>query len=140
MRSGEAGRKAGRAQRGASVKPKPRNPPKSARCRHSVAADSDTNVAILKRERDEALEQQRATSEVLRAISDVPTDASSILAAIAQSVARLLEVTDAEINMLIDGNLLRSVAKVGRSPNWPLGTTRVCTEHLNPGVAVMESA
>jgi hypothetical protein len=53
-------------------------------------------ILRLTRERDEAVEQQRATSEVPRAISNSPIDTASILGAIAEGVARLLEVTDAE--------------------------------------------
>src|SRR5262249_26990317 len=79
---------------------------------------------LLGRERDEALEQQRATSEVLRVISDTSSDATSILHTIAESVARLLNVTDAEMVMCIEGGHLKSVVKYGPSPNWPAGTTR----------------
>ena len=82
------------------------------RGRSAPAPDQETEVALFKRERDEAIEQQRATSEVLRAISNSPTDAASTLGAIAESVARLLDVTDAEI-MSVEGNVLRCVATQG---------------------------
>jgi len=65
----------------------------------------------------EALEQQTATSEVLRAISNSPTDVQSVLRAIAGSAARLLDATDAQI-MRVEGDALKAVAKHGPLPNW----------------------
>jgi GAF domain-containing protein len=65
----------------------------------------------------ESVGQQAATSEVLRIISNSPTAAKSALAAIAESAARLLDVTDAQI-MRVEGDALRAVAKHGRLPNW----------------------
>jgi hypothetical protein len=65
----------------------------------------------------EALEQQTATSEVLRVISNSRTDVQSVLRATAESAARLLDVTDVQI-MRVEGDALRSVAKHGPLPNW----------------------
>jgi GAF domain-containing protein len=107
------------------------------RGRSAPAPDQETEVALFKRERDEAIEQQRATSEVLRAISNSPTDAASTLGAIAESVARLLDVTDAEI-MSVEGNALRCVAKHGQSRQWPVGTTRLVTRDWVTGRAVTD--
>jgi two-component system, NtrC family, sensor kinase len=138
MRSRDkAGGKAGSAQR-KTVTPRRRNAPKAARRRNSLAAATETNVAVLTRERDEALEQQRATSEVLRAISNAPNDAASTLGAIAESVARLLGVTDAEIIMRVEGNLLRCVTKYGPSRNWPVGFTRTLSRDWVTGRAVID--
>jgi GAF domain-containing protein len=139
MRGGDkAGRKAGSTQRRKTVMPKRRTAPKRSRRRNSLVAGEEASVALLTRERDEAVEQQRATSEVLRAISNAPTDATSTLGAIAESVARLLDVTGAEIIMRIEGNLLRSVAKYGPSPNWPVGTTRTLSQDWVTGRAVID--
>jgi signal transduction histidine kinase len=139
MISGDkAGGKAGSERRRKTATPKRRNDPKSAGRRNSLAADKETNVALLTRERDEALEQQRATFEVLRTISNAPTDAASTLRAIAESVARLLEVTDAEIMMLVDGNLLQTAVRYGQSPNWPLGTARPLNRDWVTGRAVVD--
>ena len=76
----------------------------------------------------------------MRVISNAPTDATSILGTIAESVARLLNVTDAEIVMRIDGDLLKSVAKHGPSPNWPVGTTRPLSRDWVTGRAVIDRA
>jgi two-component system, NtrC family, sensor kinase len=139
MRSRDkASGKSGSALRRKTLTPKRQNAAKAARRRNSLAATTETNVAVLTRERDEALEQQRATSEVLRAISNAPTDAASTLGAIAESVVRLLDVTDAEIIMRVEGNLLRCVTKHGPSRNWPVGTTRTLSRDWVTGRAVID--
>jgi hypothetical protein len=50
------------------------NGPKTMRRRISSAASLHKQVALLTRERDEALEQQTATSEILASMSDSMTD------------------------------------------------------------------
>ena len=79
-------------------------------CLRATNADLEKKLA-------EALEQQTATSEVLRVISNSPTDVRSVLQAIAESAARLLDVTDAQI-MRVEGDALKAVAKHGPLPNW----------------------
>ena len=64
-RRDQTGGKATKTQRRKALKR--RGAPKAAR--HSPTAGKETNVARLTRERDEALEQLAATSEVLKVIS-----------------------------------------------------------------------
>ncbi|HEY1361584.1 MAG TPA: GAF domain-containing protein [Xanthobacteraceae bacterium] len=63
----------------------------------------------------EALEQQTATSGVLRVISSSPTDIQPVLDAVAENAARLCEANNAVI-FLLDGELLRQVAAYGHIP------------------------
>jgi signal transduction histidine kinase len=67
------------------------------------------------RELSEALEQQTATSEILRVISSSPTAVQPVLTAVAESAARLCEATDAQIR-LVDGEVLRLAASFGSLP------------------------
>ena len=67
------------------------------------------------RELTEALEQQTATSEILRVISSSPTNLQPVMDAVAQNAARLCGATDAVIFRL-DGDVLRRVAVYGTLP------------------------
>jgi GAF domain-containing protein/anti-sigma regulatory factor (Ser/Thr protein kinase) len=71
------------------------------------------------RELTEALEQQTATSEILRVISRSPTDLEPVLDAVARTSARLCDAVDATI-LRVDGAVLRSVAHHGSIPTSEL--------------------
>ena len=62
----------------------------------------------------EALEQQTATSEILRVIASSPTDIQPVLDVVAKNAARLGGATDAQIR-LVDGDGTRLVASYGSS-------------------------
>jgi GAF domain-containing protein len=66
------------------------NAPRALRRRSSSAASLDKKVALLTRERDDALARQTATSEILRVISQSPTDVRPVFDCIVLAAARLL--------------------------------------------------
>jgi len=63
----------------------------------------------------ESLEQQTATSEILRVISGSPTDVQPVLDAVVENAARLCGASDAVIR-LVDGDKLRFGAHYGSIP------------------------
>ena len=67
------------------------------------------------RDLTEALEQQTATSEILRVIASSPTDIQPVLNTVAESAARLCGASDANVR-LCEGAMLRSVAQHGQLP------------------------
>jgi len=73
------------------------------------------HVQTLKEELKEALEQQAATSEILRGIASSPTDLQPVLNDIAESAARLCKGEDVVIR-LVEGGVLRAVAHHGSFP------------------------
>src|SRR5262249_31160820 len=64
----------------------------------------------------ERLEQQTATSEILRVISSSPTDLQPVLDAVAERAARLCEATDATVFRL-EGDSLRQATEFGPIPH-----------------------
>jgi signal transduction histidine kinase/putative methionine-R-sulfoxide reductase with GAF domain len=58
------------------------------------------------------LEQQTATSEILRVIASSPTDIQPVLDVVAEHAAKLCEATDTHIYR-VDGKILRSAAAYG---------------------------
>ena len=81
----------------------------------SAAASNEIDVARLIRERDEALEQQAATSEVLSIIRRSPANAQPVFDAIVESAARLCGAIFS-ISYLYDGEHLHIAATKGFTP------------------------
>src|SRR5262245_24413703 len=128
-----------RGSTGQPVKGRRESRPKARESRiASASADhSPEQFEQLKRERDEALERETATSEILRIISNSPIDLQSALAAIAESAARLLEVAGAEISR-VEGDGLRLMAKHGPLPQRPVGSIRPINRGWVMGRAVID--
>src|SRR6516225_10969786 len=82
--------------------------------RSSSVAGQETEVARFRRERDEALEREIATAEVLKVISSSPGDVKSIFASILENATRICE---AKFGLLFrfDGETFQLVAEVGAS-------------------------
>ena len=78
-------------------------------------SDLEKKVEILTRELSEAREQQTVTSEILRVISNSPTDLKLVFSAIARSAARLCEGFDVVVYS-VDENVLQLVAHHGPMP------------------------
>jgi serine phosphatase RsbU (regulator of sigma subunit)/CRP-like cAMP-binding protein len=89
------------------------------------------------RELSEALQQKTAISEILRAISNSPTNVQSLLETLAENAARLCDVTDAEI-LQLEGDELRLVAKHGPSQLWQLGIKRRINRNWVTGRAIVD--
>src|SRR5512136_298469 len=96
---------------------KRRNAPKAAGRRGSLVAGKETNVARLTRERDEALEQQAATSEVLRVISSSPGELEPVFRAVLENATRICEAKFGTLH-LRDGDVLRPVATHNAPPAY----------------------
>jgi GAF domain-containing protein/anti-sigma regulatory factor (Ser/Thr protein kinase) len=101
------------------------------------------NVRLFKqleeRNRDltEALEQQTATSEILRVIASSPTDIQPVLDVVAENAARLCEANDAQIYRL-DRDVLRRVAVYGEIPTGEIGEERAVDRGWLGGRAVVD--
>ncbi|MFQ5938194.1 MAG: GAF domain-containing protein, partial [Acidiferrobacterales bacterium] len=86
----------------------------------------------------ESLEQQTATSEVLRVISSSPTDTQPVFDMIAESAAHLCSASDAHI-FQTSGDKLRLVAKhEGPIPIWSIGDERPINRNWVTGRAIVD--
>jgi len=108
---------------------------------HAGLQNKKTPSAALKRERDEALQQQAATAEILTVISSSPADTQPVFEAIVQSGLKLFP--DAAILIALpDGDRLRAAAYAETNPArvkamlsvWPIPLTR----EYNQAIAILD--
>src|SRR6516162_5169065 len=111
-----------------------RSAPRNSRKQHGT--DIESRVAVLSRERDEALEQQRAIEEVLKIISASPAELEAVLGVVVRSAAHFCEADDVTINIL-DGRDLRTAAHWGSVPQ-EIGYRFPCTRGSVSGRAVVD--
>jgi two-component system NtrC family sensor kinase len=108
-RRSRAGGKSPNAQAPKAAARKSRVAPKGGHPRSTSTANLETEVARLARERDDALEREKATAEVLRVISSSPGQLEPIFQAMLEKATRLCEASFGNM-LLYEAGLLRRVA------------------------------
>ena len=100
------------------------------------ASSAEAKIAQLTRERDDALEQQRAAAEVLKIISASPSEFRPVLEVIVESAARFCDADDVTI-LELDGQDLRTAAHRGPVPQ-EIGYHYPCTRGSVAGRAIID--
>jgi GAF domain-containing protein len=122
-----AGSDAMKNRRRATAKAKRPSAPKVRGRRKPSSTNANTESALLKRERDEALEQQAAISEILHIIARAPGDLKPVFEAMLASAMRICEAQFGNL-WLYDGDAYRVQAMRGAPPNlveqWSKGPLR----------------
>jgi hypothetical protein len=114
-RRSRAGGEPVKTRRRKTVTPKRGNAPKAS-VRGSPPAGQETEAARLTRERDEALEQQKATAEILRVIRTSPADVQPVFQTIVRNAVSLCGSLYANV-FRFDGELLHFVASHNVAPS-----------------------
>jgi hypothetical protein len=105
------GREPAKARRRKTATRKRPNSPKAER-RRPIADTQQTELARAIRERDEALEQQAAISDILRVISNSPSDVQPVLDSVAEQAARICKAQVVDI-AIVDNEVFRFAASFG---------------------------
>jgi GAF domain-containing protein len=111
-RRGKAGGEPVRTRRRKTAARKRGNAPKITRRSSSLASNKETNDARLTHERDEALEQLAATSEVLKVISSSPGELEPVFEAMLANAVRICGAKFGVL-FLLEGDAFRCVALHG---------------------------
>jgi hypothetical protein len=112
--------------------------PRNVRPHSSSAVSMKKQVALLARERDEMLEQQTATADVLRIISASPGELEPVFNAMIENATRLC---GAEVGTfaLYDGSGFRGAAVYGHSQRYADVVSRVHRAPPGTGLGQMEA-
>ena len=116
-RRSKAGGKLTKGRRRKTPEPKGRDAPKAVPRSKSSPPGEQTEVARLTRERDEALEQQTATGDVLKIISRPSFDLQAVLDTLIKLAARLCEADLVAIHRPHDG-AMQFAANFGLPQEW----------------------
>jgi two-component system, NtrC family, sensor kinase len=116
-RRSRAGGEPVKPRRRKAAPPKRRDEPKAAREHHHSIADLQDELDRRTRERDEAREQQTATSEVLRVVSSSPGDLQSVFATILENAVRICEAAFGAL-YLNEGDGFRAIAMHNAPPAY----------------------
>ena len=98
-----------------TTKTKRRSAPKVARRRNASVPGSNEQIALLKHKLNEALEQQTATSEVLRVISSSPGELGPVFQSMLENATRICEAKFGTL-FRFDGKVFHRAAGIGVPP------------------------
>ncbi len=120
-----AGGKSPDAQAPKTAARKSRNAPNAVHRRTPSAADMRKKVALFKRERDEALARQTATTDILRVISQSPTDVQPVFDSIVLAAIRLLRCDFAVVHLCEGATIAHAAAASPEGPIVDIGLTNL---------------
>ena len=117
-----------------------RNGPKVAPHRKPLVADANERIALLTRERDEALERQTATSEVLKVISSSPGELEPVFNAMLESAVRLCEAKLGTLFLSEGKDNYRTAALYGAPPAFAEARWKNPVIKASPGAGLSRVA
>jgi two-component system, NtrC family, sensor kinase len=103
-------------RRRTTTKTKRPSAPKVSGRRKPSSTSASAKIALLTRERDEALKQQKATSEVLKVISSSPGDLEPVFKAMLESALRICEAEFGVLMLYIGDGAFDTRVMVGAPP------------------------
>src|SRR6516225_5141881 len=130
-------RRSGASSKLANARSRKAKAVKGARHSSSSGAGQETEVARLRRELDDAREQQTATAEVLKIISTSPSELGPVLKVVVRSAARFCGADDVSIFELDGQHLLITAAHWGAVPQ-DVGARLPCVRGHVSGRAVLD--